>query len=241
MPMRTSLSKVDPVAREGQVLGFLDSVPRKVKPVLIGGYAVAAYGPPRFSVDVDLIFPVAALEYTRKWLRMEGVDSKETWRPAGARPPWVKLLIERDLLSGDLYFGGLRARDTGALIDYEWLALRPTATRLALTTGISGAEFPVARAEAIWVLKLLAGRPQDVTDLFAIFQWPVNLTEVGEKLKQLRDKRVEVGLKRLSNRLLSDKEYQDALSRRSLGSPANARNLSLWSKFKSDVISVLRF
>jgi hypothetical protein len=41
---------MDPVQREGEVVRFFETFGPVAQSVLIGGYAVAAYGPPRFSM-----------------------------------------------------------------------------------------------------------------------------------------------------------------------------------------------
>ncbi|MEK6988455.1 MAG: nucleotidyl transferase AbiEii/AbiGii toxin family protein [Candidatus Thermoplasmatota archaeon] len=46
--------------------------------VLVGGYAVRAYGPPRFSVDVDLVLPGSALRGIRPILRQRGSSASRS-------------------------------------------------------------------------------------------------------------------------------------------------------------------
>lgn len=237
--MPTSSSKTDPVARESQIIAFLDSIPRNVKPILIGGYAVAAYGRPRFSVDVDLVLPSGQRQEVEAWLAAEGIRSKETLRAGKVGKEISKLLISRNLVSGDVYFGGLRARATGAIVEYDWIARNPTRDRLTLTTGSTRLPFSVARPEALWVLKLLAGRPEDLTDLFVISEWKVDSSDIASELKRLEDSRVRSHLDGVASRLATNREYLDALSRRGLGSPANPRNQNLWTKFKMQALAYL--
>ena len=237
--MPTNSLRVDPAARESQVIGFLDAFPREIAPILVGGYAVAAYGPPRFSEDVDLALPAKSLERTESWLKDTGVKSRKTLEVRQAAGTVSKLLISKGLVAGDLYFGGLRARESGAVIDYDWIAKRPTSQRLRLTTGTTNLPFPIARLEALWVLKLLAGRPQDVTDLFVMSEWPVDSSEVRSKLEGLENAQVRASLRKVEARLASDQEYHDSLSRRGLGSPRDTRNLNLWRKFKLQAMSYL--
>ncbi len=237
--MPTSSSKTDPVARESQVITFLDSLPRSFEPILIGGYAVAAYGRPRFSVDIDLVLPSGQRQDVESWFAQEGIRSKETLRAGKTGREISKLLISRDLVSGDLHFGGLRARETGAIVEYDWIARRPRRARLTLTTGSTHLPLSVARPEALWVLKLLAGRPEDLTDLFVISEWKVDPSDIASELKRLEDSRVRSHLNGVASRLATDKEYLDALSRRGLGSPTNPRNQNLWTKFKRQALAYL--
>lgn len=233
------MSRVDLTAREAQAINFLDAFPVKLKPVLVGGYAVAAYGAPRFSVDVDLVLPVAAGPSAVAWFKSSGVGSRKTFSVQHAGETWSKLRIHRDLLSGDIYLGGLQARASLAQIGYEWVSRKITTTRLVLTTASTRGPVRVARPEAIWALKLLAGRPQDLTDLFAISEWPMDPTEVRSELQRLLDGRIQAQLEQVGVRLSRDSEYRDALSRRAMGRPTNPENQRAWSRFKKLVGSCL--
>jgi hypothetical protein len=237
--MPKSTLNVDPVARESAVIVFLDTFPLEFQALLIGGYAAAAYGPPRYSVDVDLILPAASRGPVESWLRAMGVKRRETLRIRSAIGRISKLLISHGLVSGDLYFGGLRARESGVVVDYEWIAQRPTRQRLTLMTGATQGPTPVARLEALWALKLLAGRSQDITDLFAISERTVDSSEIRSKLQTLRSPQIRSHLRRVASRVGTDKEYLDALSRRGLGSPTDPRNRRRWGRFKEHLTDCL--
>jgi hypothetical protein len=51
---------IDPDLRESAALELLDAWPWELGGVVIGGYAVCAYGPPRYSSDVDVVIPFGA-------------------------------------------------------------------------------------------------------------------------------------------------------------------------------------
>lgn len=238
MPRRTGYSNANPRLREQGVLAFLDKVPRELQPLLIGAYAVSAYGPPRFSDDVDLVLPASILSDAKDWLVRAGLRHRTTYRGTGDGEGSSKLRIEGGLLTGDLYFGGLTARGSETFVDYRWLSSRSQEIQLTLLTGRLRAPFPVARPEALWVLKLLAGRPQDITDLFAISPSPIDPAEVVSKLSALSSKHVNSALRALTLRVSSDKEYRDALSRRGLGSPDLPENIQRWARFKKTVESI---
>ena len=59
MQGRWNSLNTDPVAREKKVLCLLDAWPWELGGVLIGGYAIAAYGGLRYSDDVDIVVPNA--------------------------------------------------------------------------------------------------------------------------------------------------------------------------------------
>ena len=226
--------------REREALSFLDKLPDRLGGVLVGGYAISAYGPARFSDDVDLTFPYRQEESTTEWLGEAGIRAKRTFEFHGLNGPLSKLRIAHGLLSGDLYFGGLQSRETGSIVDGDWISVHSRPIVLSLTTSRASRPIAVARPEALWVLKILAGRSQDVTDLFAISSVPMAVEEVSRKLSTYDSVRERYFLEGVRRRVDRDEDYLDALSRRGLGSPKLARNLTAWNKFKAlidDVIS----
>jgi hypothetical protein len=233
MPTRTDLLRADPVAREEATIAFLDALPQELDPVLVGGYAVAAYGPPRYSEHVDFVLPSKNEQSSAAWFKQYGMESRRTVKFEQRSESWSEYRISKGLVSGDVYVGGMQARDSHARVDYGWIARRPEMAKLALTTGTTRAPIAVARPEALWVLKLLAGRPQDLTDLFGISGRGVDRSEVRAELSNLLTDSVRTQLNKVVGRIAGDKVYRDALSRRGMGSPADSRNLRLWREFQS--------
>ena len=79
--------------------------------VLIGGYAVSAYGPPRFSVDLDLVVPPTSVVPIRRILRKRGMARVKAWDGGGVfqgrAERWAlgaaALPVAVDLLVGGVY------------------------------------------------------------------------------------------------------------------------------------------
>lgn len=239
MPTRTDLLRVDPIAREKATIAFLEALPEEINPVLVGGYAIAAYGPPRYSEDVDIVLPSKAEPTAVAWFKKYGLKSRRTLNFEHQGESWSKYRISKGMVSGDVYVGGMQARDSQARVNYGWIARRPERVRLALTTSTTLAPIAVARPEALWVLKLLAGRPQDLTDLFGISGRRVDRSEVRAELSNLLSDSVRAQLGKVASRIAGDKEYRDALSRRGMGSPSDTRNLRRWHEFQSLAISCI--
>jgi hypothetical protein len=225
------LSSASAEDRERWAIEFLERLPEGFRGILVGGYAVLAYGPPRFSVDVDLVLATNLKPKLEAWLKEEGLSYRTTFSADYPPERISKLRVEGDRVSGDLYFGGLRSRGSGAFVDYDWISLRPRSIPLNLTSGSVRSPVPVARPEALWVLKLLAGRSQDITDLFAISGEKVSGSEVLEKFGSLNDAATRQELERVIRRIRSGADYVDALSRRGLGSPKLPRNVRSWQAF----------
>ena len=230
---------MDPSTREAETVSLLDELPGTLEAALIGGYAVAAYAPARFSVDVDLVIPSRTRFATRAWFEAHDFRVKMTMNPSPATDHLGKFKIAKDPVAGDIYIDGVRDRSTGAALDYEWLSRSSRRIRLSLTTCRTKSPVLVVRPEAMWALKLLAARTQDLTDLFAMMDEPVHLVEVRSKLKAIPFSTRKEAAQRAVQFVRSDREYRDALSRRSLGSPSSKSNLQSWARFQKAVETVV--
>lgn len=230
---------MDPSTRELGAVSLLDELPGELDAVLIGSYAVAAYAPARFSVDVDLVIPSRTRLATRAWFESHDFRVKMTMNPSPATDHLGKFKTEKGPVSADIYIDGVRDRSTGATLDYGWLSRSSRRVRLSLTVGRTRSPVVVARPEAMWALKLLAARKQDLTDLFAMKDEPVRLVEVRSRLEAVPLSMRREAAERAIRFVRSDREYRDALSRRSLGPPSNPSNLQHWTRFRKAIETVL--
>ena len=164
------------LAREHACFRVLRELGRE-EVILVGGYAVSAYGPPRFSVDLDLVLasptvtPVRALlrdrefERVKEWKGLEAFGGRaERWQrgPRGAT------------IAVDLLVDGVSDRVSGA--SWSFQDLRPRARRRTVR-GLdpeSVAEPIVADSEALIALKLAAGRRVDLRDVAVLSAGDVN-------------------------------------------------------------------
>lgn len=232
---------MDPGLREAEVVRLLEGLQAAGPSVLIGGYAIAAYGPPRFSVDVDLALPGPSLEQIRRWLRDQGYSTKLTLGASSVSEASRKLLATRGGVSADLFFGGVRARESGVEISYTWLSDRYRVKRLVLRTLVTSYSVRVVRPEALWVLKLVAGRSQDLSDLFAIRREPLDDHEVSVMMTSIGGSGHRTHLDGVSRRLNSTTLYHDSLSRWGLGSPSLVSNQQAWSEFRDRALAMLSY
>lgn len=239
MGRRTTSLSANAELRELEAVRFLERLPPELGGVLIGGYAVSAYGPARYSDDVDLLFPSDQEGPASSWLARAGIHSTRTFEGREPSTKLTKLRVVQGQLSGDLFFGGLRSRATGSQVEYAWIAPGARQVTLSLLTSRLRQPVAVARPEAVWVMKLLAARRQDITDLFAIGSEPVNRAEIREKLATYSAKAERELLQRVRASVDRGDEYVDALSRRGLGSPKLPRNLKAWAKFQKIVDDVI--
>lgn len=237
--MRTDWWNVDPRARERETVSLLEELPGELGAVLIGSYAVAAYTAARFSSDIDLVIPARARAATRAWFEGRDFRVVMTMVPSPATDHLGKFRVSSAPVRADIYVDGVRDRQSGASVEYEWLSRSPRRARIVLTTGRTQSRVTIARPEALWVLKLLAAREQDLTDLFAMMSERVDLREVRTKWSSIPAPLREAAERRALTFIDSEDEYRDALSRRALGRPSSPPNRATWTHFGSAVRSVL--
>ena len=101
--------------RERIVLETLEKIPKQ-NAVLIGGYAVNAYVPPRFSIDCDLVIldNAKAIEDT---LKREGYTKEE----AGEVPygNYIRYVRQKEKVSFDLLVNSVLDRESGVVFEAE--------------------------------------------------------------------------------------------------------------------------
>jgi hypothetical protein len=134
---------------------FLDS--QGAPFAIIGGIAVALHGEPRHTMDVDAVIDVT-LERAVALLHVLEGSSFEPLFPDAAAVVRASCILP------------LRHRATGVTVDLA-VGLSGFEQQLiarARRLPAGGATVPVATAEDLIVLKLIAGRPRDVDDVRGI-------------------------------------------------------------------------
>ncbi len=231
---------IDADERERQVVQLLETWPSRLSGVLVGGYAVAAYGTPRYSVDVDIVVPSASSEDWIAWLAAHHLISKSANRVSllGETPVAVQRWGYRNITL-DLMIGGVRDRDSGVTIPEEWLLQGPSLTRLELLSGPLVRPVSAVRIEGLWATKLLAGRPHDLTDLFSVMGQKVDLVEVRELFERYSGAAAKSKFRFVLDRTRDPKTYVDTLSRLMQGRPESQANRIRWDRFTKMVESAM--
>ncbi len=230
---------VDVAARERAVLALLDKWPWGSGGVLIGGYAISAYGPPRYSVDVDVVVPASSATVVRSWLRSAGFKRSTHSVP---NPQNYEGKVERYLsrdVTLDLLAGAVRDREAMVDIPERWISKNCKRMVLETLSGKTSHRIPIARPEALWALKLQSGRDLDLTDLFVISDQSADLSEVKRLFEQLATDSLSRKLRGVLSKLRERRLFEDSLSRRSLGSPNNPQNVRRWERFISRVEAIV--
>jgi hypothetical protein len=215
----------DPVTREREAIALLEAWPWESGTTVIGGYALAAYGAARHSVDIDFTLSSRARPEVTEWLE----EREFRKRSLNAAAFQHVLRFERGDVCVDLLVDFVRDRHARVNVPEPWIAARPRRTPLVLLTGRVHALVRVARPEALWALKLQSGRPQDLTDLFAISEEPVAPEEVFRLFCTLMTPSLAAKLDRVLAALESPKIYNDSRSRLGLRDEPTVRDR--WTRF----------
>jgi hypothetical protein len=230
---------IDPDQRERAALEVLDAWPWELGGVVIGGYAVCAYGPPRYSSDVDIVIPFGSATQIRAWLGNRGFQLEKHTTPNSQNYEGQVERFRSEDVTLDLLAGAVRDRDAQVDIPANWVADRSRAVRLQTVSAGTRVPIPIARPEALWALKLQAGRDSGISDLFAIAEEPVDIDEVAREFRDLRSESLVRKLHSVRVKLDDSKLYADALSRREFGRPSDPINRRRWARFITQVDRIL--
>ncbi len=153
---------------------------------LIGGLAVSAWGVVRATQDIDLL--ADSIPSPLRNLNLQG-SLQKFWEKQGCRVEWrtgapddpIPLLLHLEM-PGAAH--GLQA-------DILWAHKRWQREALArtITLRVLGFDVFVLHPEALVLMKLEAGGPQDLLDVEALLSTPppeLNLTRLKQKATQLR-------------------------------------------------------
>lgn len=122
--------------------------------MLIGGLAVVARGVPRLTIDIDAVVDAESLDVGSLWkiLRDAGLEARVT--------DAARIANERLVLL-------LRHATSGVPVDLSlgWMPFERAAMERATTVDLDGVRLPVATPEDLVVLKAVAWRGIDKSDI----------------------------------------------------------------------------
>ena len=141
---------------------------RRIPHALIGGLAVAAWGTPRATEDIDLLADASPSAELDRDLRATGFQAE--WRRGDADDP-IPLLLRLWSASGP--------EIDVVCVTREWE--REMLTRAILIRLTGGPEASVVTLEDLIVLKLMAGGPGDLADVTDLLPHAGSLLELEKR------------------------------------------------------------
>jgi len=155
------------LSRENEALAILEKIVKSgLEFTLVGGYAVAARGRHRYSVDCDIV--VAELGEFQKLLEGQGYQMEKNSNLFhdiyGAESCRFIKDIEGNEIRVDIFVKSLVVRQTSASWSFEYLR------RYSSLTNVTGAQKEVQKVmvlekEILIATKIHSARPQDIRDI----------------------------------------------------------------------------
>lgn len=229
----------DPAAREREVADLLDRWPWGSGGVIIGGYAIAAFGAPRYSTDIDIVVKLDAFDAIDTWLLQEKFERGELPENLDQNYAGKGFRYRRRDVTIDILPGVVRDREAGVNVPEWWISKDPLKTRLFLLESSTKTEIAVCRLTAFWALKLQAGREKDLSDLFMTRDMAVDATDIQEMFRSIHNPTLDDKLRVVLRRLDDPKVFQDAMSRLGYAKRGKLDRQVEWAKFKAKVTAIV--
>src|SRR5947208_5139662 len=151
-------------AREAVIMKALRRLPR-VDIVLIGGYAVNAYVPPRFSIDCDLVVLGSSS-------KLESLLKEDGFRKVAegdvSSGGYVRYGMEQVKVSFDLLKKSVVNRDTKIAFEGQ-LFKKYSAERTTVGRSVpTRIRMKIADPELLFAMKFVSARRQDIRNMFML-------------------------------------------------------------------------
>ena len=192
--------------REALILQILGALPKGV--VLVGGYAVNAYVPPRFSIDCDIVV-FNEVEEIKKLLIGNGFE--ETARGDIPYGEYIRFMRKTEKVSFDLLLNSVLDRDTGVVFEAELFKKYSRERIIVGKADPTRIIMRVADAELLFAMKLVSARRQDIRDIFMLSGTELNWSIINEIIKtKCSEKLVKERIKLIKAKVES-RNYRDSL------------------------------
>jgi len=193
-------------SREALILQVLKELPKDV--VLIGGYAVNAYVPPRFSIDCDIVVFEGAAE-AKKTLAKHGF--KETEKGDVPHGEYIRFVHEGSKVSFDLLLNSVLDRDSGILFEGN---LFKQHSKERVTVGRASPiriKMRIADPELLFSMKFISARRQDIRDIFMLSGTEPDWNLIKEIIKKKCGEKLTQERAKLIKAKVTSKHYRDSL------------------------------
>ncbi len=193
--------------RESIILNTLRRLPKK-DIVLIGGYAVNAYVPPRFSIDCDLVVLGSSS-------RLESLLKKDGFRKTAegdvSYGGYVRYEMRNVKVSFDLLENSVVDRDTRIVFEGE-LFKKHSAERTTVGRSVpTRIRIRIVDPELLFAMKFVSARRQDVRDMFMLAGANLDWDLVTELLSAKCDRKWMGERSRAIMRDLQSRTFRDSL------------------------------
>ncbi len=184
----------DLTAREAEIIRVLKVLGSHAgKFVVVGGYAVNALAPHRFSVDCDMVVAEKDAKLFEGILEKEGYTKQRPARQLkgiyGAKTQQYMKAVGDRKVSVDMLLNSLLCRQTGGEWRYELLRKNSSEANVVGLTDSAAAFVP--KRELLMAMKIHSGRDADLRDIIMLSEgadWHTvaEFAKCGEQAKMLK-------------------------------------------------------
>ncbi len=193
-------------SREALILETLRELPNDV--VLIGGYAVNAFVPPRFSIDCDLVV-FNGVKEIKNILVKKGFEEMEKGNvPYGE---YIRFMRKREKVSFDLLINSVLDRNSGIVFEDN---LFKKYSKERITVGRANPfriKMRIADPELLFAMKFVSARRQDIRDIFMLSGTELNWSLIKEIIKKKCSEELIKERIKLIKAKVTSKNYRDSL------------------------------
>ena len=195
-------------AREKECFNFLQQIPSDKQYVVVGGYAVTAYGFSRFSVDLDITIPEQELPFFKKLITEHGFifsRAKEDLSYSGSFQRY-----EKDLVSIDLLVNGITSRQTGYCYPFQYIFKNSQIRETSGWDSTNKVKTRIAQKEILIALKIHSMRMVDKRDIIMLCYEAPNIKKLVDHLNHSPKEKIIEHINELAS-LLNDSNLKDSL------------------------------
>jgi hypothetical protein len=194
-------------ARESIIVKTLQRLPKE-NIVLIGGYAVNAYVPPRFSIDCDLVV-------LGRPSKIELLLTEDGFKKVGegdvTHGGYVRYEMEKIKVSFDLLENSVVDRDTRIVFEGE-LFRKYSAERTTVGRSVpTRIRMRIVDPELLFAMKFVSARKQDIRDMFMLAGGNLGPKLIIELLSAKCDSSLIAERTRSISRAVQSENFRDSL------------------------------
>jgi len=193
-------------SREAIILETLREMPDDV--ILIGGYAVNAYVPPRFSIDCDLVIFDKVIEIKKILVKRGFEETEKGDVPYGE---YIRFVRKGDKVSFDLLLDSVLDRETEIVFEGEMFRKYSKERLIVGRANPIRISMRIADPELLFAMKFVSSRRQDIRDIFMLAGIELNWDLIkGIVKKKCGKELVEERVKFMKAKVIS-KDYRESL------------------------------
>jgi len=193
-------------SREALILQTLMELPKDV--ILIGGYAVNAYVPPRFSIDCDLVVFEGVTEIKKTLMKNGFKEAEKGDVPYGE---YFRFVRKKEKVSFDLLVNSVFDRASGIVFEGS---LFKKYSKERVTVGRANPiriKIRTADAELLFAMKFVSARRQDIRDIFMLSGTELNWNLIRDIIKEKCSEKLLKKRVKMIKAKVANESYRDSL------------------------------